>query len=323
MNLRIALYFAISLIFISCKENSVEPLELQHKEVIIFTSNRTSANRNLFRMDLDGSNLKQLTFFGEGNYVASDISKDGKKILIYNSWSGEPDVGMEIYIYLVTEFKVIGPIAYGTPGNFSPDQKKFVYTKHIWSEGIDSIWIYNLEDGTEKRLTGTTTSCCQCNYSSDGKFIVYGEMDPKSPNYTSICLMDTTGKEIKKLTANKNGNFALYPRFLNKENKVLFTFLSAEYQSWYDICMAEISSTNIKIISNVHQRTQYDNAIIFNHVTTNSNDTKIIFNTNRGYEQKLLYPEIGIMNIDGTGHIRLTNDKYWDSNPIVGKLYFY
>lgn len=321
---RVILFFAIGLLIISCKENPIETTRLQKKDVIVFSSNRSSANKNLFKMGLDGSNLRQLTFFTEGNYVASDISEDGEKILFYDSWSTEPDVGMGIYIYNVPENKVIGPIAYGTPGNFSPDNKKFVYTKHIWEEGIDSIWIFNLEDGTEKRITKPSTSCCQCCFSSDGELIAYGEVDPKSSNFFAcIVLTDISGNVIKKITANTYAKYALHPKFLNKGNKLLFSFLSDEIKSYYDICLADINSPSIKVISNTQQRRMYDDLTAFFHPTTNSDDTKIIFNTQRTQQVSSFNPEIAIMNIDGSEHIRLTHDNYWDSNPVVGSLYFY
>ncbi|WMS88829.1 S41 family peptidase [Pleionea litopenaei] len=129
-------------------------------------------SRQVYTMNLDGSGLKQITYYndvgpmpprGGYDYRVMDWSADNKHVLVRGNrlpWGermGRP--------YLVpVDGGLAEPLAVPETGGgmFSPDGKKYVYTpidrefrtwKRYRGGRAQDVWIYNLENNTSEQLT--------------------------------------------------------------------------------------------------------------------------------------------------------------------------
>lgn len=332
---RLAIILLSSILLLSCS-NPSEPVELikekkkelVQNEVIVFSSDRNSSSMNLFIMHINGDSVQQLTNLSNGNYVPSAISPDGKLILFYSSrWSNDFDSGSEIFLYDCIENKSTGPIAYGTPGNFSPDGKKFVYCKHIFTKsgGYDSIWLYDLETNTEVMLSKPNNHRYSPNLSYDGKTIIYAETNIHSemPYYSRIHLMDLNGNDIKSLTPLKSSNYAIQPKFIPNSNKIVFIYLSNERGAGYDVCLIDHVTDEFSKLTSVETKKIFEEWPFFYNPSPSLNGNLIVFNTDRSNGTQTFKQEIVSINTDDSQFKRLTNNNFRDVHPIVGKLFYY
>ena len=81
----------------SCEKNPVSP-DLESRKKIVFSSNR-GGKYNIYTINLDGSDLKQLTY--EGNNIFPAWSPDGKKVAFVKENRYPESVVSDIYVISV------------------------------------------------------------------------------------------------------------------------------------------------------------------------------------------------------------------------------
>jgi len=117
----------------SKQSNSGNPIWSKDGKSIVFTQTDASfANSNIFIADLASAKATNLTpHQGEQIYTASDISPDGKTLLITsNAANGYSNVGLlEIATHKITW--LTNEKWETTAGKFSPDGKRLTWTANV------------------------------------------------------------------------------------------------------------------------------------------------------------------------------------------------
>jgi len=319
---------------LGCKENVNQPIPEQKedrvlvtKEVVFFSSDRAGDAKNIFMMTTDGQILKQITAYTSGEFAATAISPDSTRLLFYQSAPGLGiDVGMDIYIYRIREDTIVGPITQGHPGNFTPNGRAFVFSKHMYTPdgGYESVYQYDLTDHSETRLTTEGSSCFFPQMSPDGGMICYETARYWSRDSMSswqLRLMDNQGHHAADLTTMGNGYYAGNGVFTPDGRSIVFHY---NEQTWcYDICRLDIASGQIENLTRTRYSGRYDLSSNYYNPSI-SNDGRTIYFYSRFIDYQYSHPiDIYRINSDGTGKRNLTEDAYWDSHPIVGTVSFY
>ena len=251
--MKISILFYLALLFIvSCKENTTEPVSSKEKilktnEVVFFSSDRDGKATNIFMMTPEGEIIKQITKYNYGEYAATAISPDKNQLLFYQATPGlDIDVGMDIYIYKIKEDSLIGPITNGHPGNFSPDGQKFVFHRHTFTleGGYESVYLYDLTNNTEKKITDDGKTSFHAQISPDGKYICYESSSLQTePLYWQLHIMGINGNFVTDLTQAINSYWAGNGVFTPDGKFVLFHY--SDWDGGYDICKVDINTKQI------------------------------------------------------------------------------
>lgn len=213
-------------------------------------------------------------------------------------------------------------------GYFSFDEKKFVFQRHVPTNGeqCDQIYIYNLENGYTKRVSsgkGKTT----CSYFLPGdSLILYATTDfenhacPTAPDmsqgYTwalnhdfDIVVADTNGKIVRQLT--NTPGYDAEATISPTGDKIIFTSLR---NGDIDLYSMDLFGGNVRQITN---KIGYDGGafysfdgkkIVFRRSNPEGKDLETYKNL---LKQNLVKPskmEICVANEDGSGFQQITNN---------------
>ncbi len=158
-----------------------EPIASRDGKSIVFSSDR-EGNEHLFRVDPDGSNLKQLTF-GEGFESSPDVSPDGNWIVYTSSINNQnriwkmPAGGGDSF--QLTDYECLAP-------SVSPDGKQISCSLPSESRGKHGqIIIASFETGTIAKSFEVLTYdyyYCALNWTPDGKAVVFRRTDDQPAN---------------------------------------------------------------------------------------------------------------------------------------------
>jgi Tol biopolymer transport system component len=225
---------------------------------------------------------------------------------------------MDIYIYKIKEDTIIGPITKGHPGNFSPDGKKFVFHRHTstMEGGFESVYLFNLGNNTEQKLTEYGKTSFYPQISPDGKFICYESAKFWSRDSIScwqLHLMDINGNFIRDLTLLKNGYYAGNGVFNPDGQSIVCYYLG------YNICKIDINTKEISYLAKVNAPyLSYLNPSISN------NSSRVYFYSKEWDDINKKYTtQICSTNLEGSIFTVILNDTYWNSHPIAEKVSYY
>jgi Tol biopolymer transport system component len=318
----------------SCQKNPTRIVEeevkekiLKTEEVIFFSSDRDGEAKNIFIMTTNGEIIKRITNHSWGEFAATAISPDSNHLLFYQAVPGlDIDVGMDIYIYKIKEDTILGPITQGHPGNFFPNGEKFVFHRHTFTPegGYESVYIYDLINNSETKLTEDGISSFYAQISPDGNIICYETSyfwESDSMSCWQLHLMDIMGNYITSLTSAMHGYYAGNGVFTPDSKSVIFYY---NEKTWcYDICKIDIASKNIEYLTQNRFTGRYDITSNFKNPNISKDGDKVYFYSNFIDYQYPHPRDIYSVNIGGTGLKNITNDSYWDSHPISGFVSYY
>ncbi len=138
----------------------------------VFYSNR-GGNRDIYRIGVDGSNPRQLTF-SESDDIRPDWSPDGGRI----AYTSERDGNWQIYLLdLQTgqERKITSGIVNNRQPAFSPSGAEIAYHSVTGEVGdsISELFVLDLETLETRQVTRFGKDACCANWSPDGAFIYF------------------------------------------------------------------------------------------------------------------------------------------------------
>ncbi len=157
-----------------------------------FISDR-SGNKELWVMDWNGSNPKQLTKHG-AIALAPAWAPDGKHLVFTSFLRGGPALFQltpsEGYLRLLWDQGGVNSSA-----SFSPDGKEIAFASS--NDGNVDIYVMPAEGGTPRRLTTARGIDTQPSWAPNGRQIAFTSSRSGSPQ---IYLMDATGTNVRRLS---------------------------------------------------------------------------------------------------------------------------
>jgi TolB protein len=156
----------------------------------------TSCTYDIYVMNADGTNLKNLTHTSASEWVPA-WSPDGQKI----AFSSDRDGDSEIYIMDKNGSnleQITNNDGYDGRPRWSPDGKKLAFETD--RDGGDwDIYIMNIDGSNPMPVTSNTTSEFSQSWSPDGKWLVYVS---NSEGDYEIFIIDINGQNQLRLTDN-------------------------------------------------------------------------------------------------------------------------
>lgn len=160
---------------------------------------------NIFIMNEDGTELKQITFFSENSCYEPTWSPDGKRI----AFEVEIDGYYELFIIDSDGTNLIQLTENDRADDYhpiwSPDGTKILYvSRYINNEGINnSISVIDLENGFSAPLFTEINKYARPNYSwsPDGELIVFDSISDGDYEIYVICV---DGTNLKQITNNND-----------------------------------------------------------------------------------------------------------------------
>jgi Tol biopolymer transport system component len=204
------------------------------------------ADPEIYTMNLDGSDQKNLTNNGENVYDEGfSFSPDGQKIAYttFGEQASNPDGDQEIFVMNAqdgsnqTNLSNTGWATSDLIPTFSPDGQKIVYTSNGEQtsnpEGDEEVYVMNSDGNKRKNLTNNGSGgsdvydyAYYAQFSPDGQRVVYasGGVQPSNPEgdeeLYSMNVSDGSGK--KNLTNNGTGVNEWYGAFSPDGQKILY-----------------------------------------------------------------------------------------------------
>lgn len=227
------------------------------KEKLFFSSFLSGSAQNIFMMDIDGSNMTQLTHYSTGEYRGPRISPDGRSLLYYR-FDGEDGSGTlqnGIFLKNIYDPDPENWLDYGISCNFSPDGDMIVYENGgIKSLRLSDMSFTQITSNTTDPKGNPTTVDWAPAYSPDGSKIVFNSWRPIDDSDTlafrhwDVMLMDSDGSNLRTLVRQMS-QWCSGPVFYPDGNRILFTrhagtgeyFISAMNltdSTWHDIARA-------------------------------------------------------------------------------------
>jgi len=256
---------------------------------IAFVSNM-SGNKEIYAIDFDGHDLRQLTSNRSIN-LSPAWSPDGRLVAFTSYIKRNPD----LYLF---DFKRSIQIRLSTrPGlnaapSWSPDGNKMALMMR--QEGNAEIFIIN-RDGTEpKRLTKSWSSEASPTWSPDGRKIGFVSDRSGSPQ---VYTMDVNGKNVKRLSY--SGSYNASPFWSPKGDKIAYCGRS---NGRFQIFTINPDGNGVRRLT--------ENAGS-NESPTWSPDGRFIAFSSTGGGRSQIY----VMNANGANQRRLTSTKGEESSP--------
>ena len=265
------------------------------------------AKCDIFIMDTDGENLRQLTFEPTSDN-APVWSPDGSRILFH----GLHTVGVRAYNILVVEVETgsvekltdfrappLGPFEkppWNYTGGIEPawsprgNQLAFAY-----KSGLDNlhseIYVMDANGYNERLLTTPPHSDHSPSWSPDGRHIAFHSTRDKN---TDIYIMDADGRNVRRLTNHPDTD--LYPAWSPDGTQIAFTSYPKEKREG-DIYIIDVDGQNRRNLTNHPAKDQ--------NPAWSPDSTQIVFESDR--EGKVGFNfGIYVMTVEGENVRRLT-----------------
>lgn len=180
---------------------------------IAYISNQTG-NKEIFIMDWDGHNPRQLTKNGSIN-MNPDFSPDGTSILFTSYKKGNPD----LYRHSISngsEVTVSARKGLNLTGSWSPDGTKIAVS--LSKDGDSEIYTLSKDGSNPMRLTINPALDLSPTWSPDGTKIAFVSDRLGKPQ---IFIMNADGGNVRRLTT--SGKYNVNPRWSPKGDRIAYS----------------------------------------------------------------------------------------------------
>lgn len=169
-------------------------------KTIIFDSQRDDANRDLYTMNIDGTNVQRLTNMPRQQDKCPSFSPDDSRISYICTANGDMDI-----FTMNRDGSGVKNLTDDSGSDrcpsWTPDGKKITFMSNM--SGFFEVYIINADGSSMKQLTKLkikNSNCWVAAVSPDGKNICFvGDFEGNNELY----VMDIDGKNVRNLTQHK------------------------------------------------------------------------------------------------------------------------
>lgn len=255
---------------------------------ILYVSTQTG-NKELFLMDWDGYNPKQLTNNKSIN-LSPDISPDGREIIFTSYKRGNPDLykralSSNVDVPLSTRRGL------NITGAWSPDGHKIALA--LSKDGNTEIYTVARDGSSPTRLTVSHSANISPAWTPDGSKIAFVSDRLGKPQ---IFIMDSNGGNVRRLIT--SGSYNVNPAWSPKGDKLAFARMSGGFQIF--VANADGSGEVQLTFEGSNERPRW------------SPDGRLItFSSRRGGPEAIY-----VMRADGSGQTKVSRTKGASQHPV-------
>jgi len=262
--------------------------------LLVFDSTRGGAYRDLYVMNMDGSNIVRLTL-GDANSFAGPWSPDGQRI-VYTG-SGLTNSYIASILANGSGLSILDNIQGSDEGfpAWSPDGWRIAFTSR--RDGNNEIYVMNVDGSDPVRLTEQAGDDFGSSWSPDGSQIAFVSDRDQSAGIYDLYIMNADGSGIRRLT---NDTAIDYSPDWSPDGKMIA--FRSHHEGPADIYVINVDGSNLRNLTNDPAD---DWAPSWSPV-----GSLIAFQTNRDGNW-----EIYLMAADGSNPVNLTNDPADDQLP--------
>ena len=213
---------------------------------ITFTSNR-DGTRNIYVMNSDGGNVKQLTD-GAGINNSATWSPDSQKLLFESSRDGNAEIYVMNSDGSDQKRLTFNPTTDGGPAVFSPNGEKIAFARSAAIEGDAfynfDIYTMNADGGDVQRLTTDPEYDAGPKWSPDGSKIVF--ISGRDKNF-DVFVMNADGSDQKNLTNSHENEVPI--GWAPDGQKIIYNADSASKREFYEVWIMNADGSNRQQIS--------------------------------------------------------------------------
>ncbi|MBM4328253.1 MAG: Tol-Pal system beta propeller repeat protein TolB [Deltaproteobacteria bacterium] len=193
--------------------------------------------RELFTMDFDGHDLRQLTNNGSIN-LSPRWSPDGRSLLFTSYMRGRPETW---WLETATgrQALISGRPGLNAAARYAPDGREIALSLN--HEGIPKIFIISPQGNILKRLTNGRGNDISPSWSPDRSTIAYVSDQAGTPQ---IYLIPVTGGQPRRLTF--ESNYATDPDWSPRGDLLTFT---ARIEGRFQICAIRTDGTDMRVLT--------------------------------------------------------------------------
>ena len=197
----------------------------------------TGRSREIFTMDFDGQNLRQITRNRSIN-LSPDWAPNGKSILFTSYLKGNPDL-WSVDLTRGTSTLVSSRRGINAAARYSPDGRSIALSMN--AKGIPKIFIITPQGNIIKRLTHGRGNDISPTWSPDGSTIAYVSDQAGNPQ---IYLVSVNGGEPRRLTFDTIYNTD--PDWSPRGDRIAFT---ARIKGRFEICTIRTDGTDLQVLT--------------------------------------------------------------------------
>jgi TolB protein len=197
-----------------------------------------SQSREVFSMDFDGHDLRQMTRTGTLN-LSPEWSPDRSNIIFTSYLNRKPDL-WSLDLSTLRTFPISSRPGLNASARYSPDGSRIALSLSI--KGIPKIFIITPQGNIIKRLTNGRGNDISPTWSPDGSTIAYVSDGAGTPQ---IYLIPAGGGPSKRLTL--RGNYNSDPDWSPQGDLVAFT---SRIDGRFQICTMRTDGEDFKVLTN-------------------------------------------------------------------------
>jgi len=253
---------------------------------IAMVCDRGGSKKEVYVMDFDGSNMKQITKH-RSSITGPAWSPDGTKIsysLVAKNKKNVKNWNLYEFSFKTSSVKLLSDRhGINSGAHYHPDGERIALTMSFL--GNPEIFIFNPKSKSVTRLTNSSGVDVDPNWSPDGKHLSFVSSRAGAP---MVYKMDADGGNVQRLTF--AGTYNATPTWSPQNNKIGF---AGWIDGRFDIFIMNTDGTNIERLTK-NQGNNEDPSF-------SPDGNFLVFSSNR-VGQKNIY----VMNVDGTFVKRLT-----------------
>jgi len=320
-----------SLLLLQATSQSQAASQFELVSTIAFSSTRDTGRLQIYLIDPDGTNVRQLTEIEDNAFAA--LSPDGKKIVFDSNrlrLPTEPLNTSDLFL-MNTDGTEQTYLMRGSSTTWSPDSKNIAYHASASGEGLpikpdpgaatsdSDIFVANVDDllasvAGSQNITNNGSDAIDDDpdWSPDGTKIAFTSHPPSdnpiNPIHAEIYVINPDGTGLTRLTFNNYEERA--PSWSPDGSRIVFMArVGTHGGNGFEICVMNADGTNFVQLT--------DNAVFEGTPTFSPDGQKIVWGRDVGAGQG---QELFLMNADGTNQMQLTDTVGTNVFPNWGEL---